>query len=99
MVDRRSIPSQVRRRTAPTADRPRGLPHVYRGGSRGGRKTNFEGEFGFGDRGGRFRWLVSTCLAGGVGAVAILVVLFGSTDRSEYGGLSSALRKMRDDSP
>lgn len=99
MVDRRSIPSQVRRRAAPTADQPRGLPHVYRGGSRSGRKTNFESEYGFGERGGRFRWLLSTCLAGGVGAVAILVVLYGSTDRSEYGGLSSALRKMREGTP
>ncbi len=96
MVDRRSIPSQVRRRAAPTADRPRGLPHVYRGGSRGGRKTHFESEYGFGERGGRFRWLLSTCLAGGVGALAIFVVLYGSTDRSEQGGLMPALRHMRE---
>ena len=96
MVDRRSIPSQVRRRSQPVADRPRGLPHVYRGGSRGGRKTNFESDGGFGSRGGRFRWLLSTCLAGGVGAIAILVVIYGSTDRTEQGGLLPALKRMRD---
>lgn len=95
MVDRRSLPSQVRRRSAPTADRPRGLPHVYRGGSRGGRKTTYENEFGLGSQGGGFRWLLSTCLAGGVGAIAILVVIYGSSDRTEQGGLMPALKRLR----
>jgi murein DD-endopeptidase MepM/ murein hydrolase activator NlpD len=31
--------------------------------------------------GGRFRWIISTCLAATVGAVAILVVVFGSSER------------------
>ena len=31
-------------------------------------------------QGGRFRWLVSTCLAAAVGVLAILVVIAGSTD-------------------
>ena len=96
VVDRRSIPSQVRRRSVPAAERPRGLPHVYRGGSRSGRKANFENDYGFGSGGGRFRWLLSTCLAGGVGAIAILVVIYGSTDRSDHGGLIPALKRMRD---
>ena len=98
VVDRRSIPTQVRRRSAPTAERPRGLPHVYRGGSRNGRKATYESEFGLGSQGGGFRWLLSTCLAGGVGAIAILVVIYGSTDRSEQGGLMPALKRMRDGS-
>ncbi|MEQ1697803.1 MAG: M23 family metallopeptidase [Hyphomicrobiaceae bacterium] len=72
------------------------MPHVYRGGSRSGRKANFEKDYGFGSGGGRFRWLLSTCLAGGVGAIAILVVIYGSTDRSEQGGLLPALKRMRD---
>ena len=96
MVDRQSIPVNVRRRAVPAAARPRGLPHVYRGGSRGGRKSGFEGETAFSDRGGRFRWLISTCLAGGVGAIAILVVIYGSTDRSEQGGLMSGLKRLRE---
>lgn len=72
------------------------MPHVYRGGSRSGRKANFEKDYGFGSGGGRFRWLLSTCLAGGVGAIAILVVIYGSTDRNEQGGLLPALKRMRD---
>lgn len=39
---------------------------------------------------------MSTCLAGGVGAIAIFVVIFGSTDRSEQGGLLPAIKRMRD---
>jgi murein DD-endopeptidase MepM/ murein hydrolase activator NlpD len=95
VVDRRSIPSQVRRRSAPTAERPRGLPHVYRGGSRSGRKTTYESEFGLGSHGGGFRWLLSTCLAGGVGAIAILVVIYGSSDRSDYGGFKDEFKRIR----
>ena len=30
--------------------------------------------------GGRFRWIVSTCLAATIGAIAILVVVYGSSD-------------------
>jgi len=46
---------------------------------------------------GRFRWLVSTCLAAAVGAVAILVVVYGSMDPSEHrGGLMPTLKRVRD---
>lgn len=36
--------------------------------------------------GGRFRWMISTCLAAAVGAVAILVVVYGSSDNSDMAG-------------
>ena len=36
--------------------------------------------------GGRFRWLFSTCLAAAVGAVAILVVVCGSSDNGDLAG-------------
>jgi murein DD-endopeptidase MepM/ murein hydrolase activator NlpD len=36
---------------------------------------------------GRFRWLLSTCLAGAVGVLAILVVIAGSTDSHDGDGL------------
>jgi len=46
---------------------------------------------------GRFRWLLSTCLAAAVGALAILVVIAGSTDRQEAeGGLLPSLQRVRD---
>src|SRR2546423_15173235 len=37
-------------------------------------------------QGGRFRWLVSTCLAAAGGVVAILVVIAGSTHTPETDG-------------
>ena len=46
---------------------------------------------------GRFRWLLSTCLAGAVGVLAILVVLAGSTDtREANGGLFPSLKGVTD---
>ena len=35
---------------------------------------------------GRFRWLLSTCLAAAVGVLAILVVIAGSTDTQKTDG-------------
>ena len=35
---------------------------------------------------GRFRWLLSTCLAGAVGVLAILVVIAGSMDTQDGAG-------------
>jgi len=98
VVDRRSIPAPIhaRRRAVPIADRPRGLPHVYRGGSRGGRKGSGDFDRPGGTGGGQFRWLLSTCLAASVGAIAIVVVIYGSTDRNEQGGLLPAIKRMRD---
>jgi murein DD-endopeptidase MepM/ murein hydrolase activator NlpD len=96
VVDRHSVPVHVRRRATPAAERPRGLPHVYSGGSRGGRKTNTDADAAFNSHGGRFRWLLSTCLAGGVGAIAILVVVIGSNDSSDGGGLFKELKRLRD---
>lgn len=47
-------------------------------------------------REGRFRWLMSTCLAAGVGGVSILVVIFGSAEKQEAeAGLMPALERLR----
>jgi murein DD-endopeptidase MepM/ murein hydrolase activator NlpD len=49
-------------------------------------------------REGRFRWLMSTCLAAAVGAIAIVVVIFGSADQQDTGrdGLMPALQRLRE---
>lgn len=36
--------------------------------------------------GGRFRWMISTCLAAAIGAVAILIIVYGSSDNSDMAG-------------
>lgn len=48
-------------------------------------------------REGRFRWLMSTCLAATVGAIAIFVVIFGSADKQEQAnGIMPALERLRE---
>ena len=48
-------------------------------------------------QGGRFRWVLSTCLAAAVGVLAILVVIAGSTDTKESdGGLFPSLQRVRE---
>jgi murein DD-endopeptidase MepM/ murein hydrolase activator NlpD len=45
--------------------------------------------------GGRFRWILSTCLAAAVGAIAILVVVYGSSDNeATTDGLLPALKSI-----
>jgi murein DD-endopeptidase MepM/ murein hydrolase activator NlpD len=59
------------------------LPNVYRGRARRTIRDLYDEDHNESRRGGRFRWLLSTCLGAMVAAVAIAVVLFGSLDRSE----------------
>ena len=75
----------------------RGLTGSY--GGRGGSffKEIYDADHSEGRQGGRFRWLVSTCLAATVGAIAILVVVYGSSDQnSGNDGLLPALISIRD---
>ncbi|WP_290979604.1 peptidoglycan DD-metalloendopeptidase family protein [Hyphomicrobium sp.] len=45
--------------------------------------------------GGRFRWILSTCLAATIGAVAILIVVYGSSDNDHLNdGLLPALKSI-----
>ena len=45
--------------------------------------------------GGRFRWILSTCLAATVGAIAILIVVYGSSDSEHLNdGLLPALKSI-----
>ena len=84
MDTRRHAPlGRVRVRFAPTTTRSR--PHAYFG--RGGRPLAeiYISDHAESLRGGRFRWLLSTCLAATVGVLAILVVLAGSTEGEDDG--------------
>jgi len=73
-----------------------GLPDAYRG--RGG--TFFKDIYDADDAemrsSGRFRWMLSTCLAATVGAVAILIVVYGSTESDRDLGLLPTLQTFRD---
>jgi murein DD-endopeptidase MepM/ murein hydrolase activator NlpD len=76
----------------PSSSRSR--PHAYLG--RTGRPLTeiYVSDHADGRRGGRFRWLLSTCLAGAVGVLAILVVIAGSMDeRDTAGGLIAGIEE------
>jgi murein DD-endopeptidase MepM/ murein hydrolase activator NlpD len=75
------------------------IPQSFR--ARGGTffKDIYEQDLGSERQGGRYRWMLSTCLAATVGAVAILVVVYGSSDKSSIDdGLLPALQSIRDGS-
>jgi murein DD-endopeptidase MepM/ murein hydrolase activator NlpD len=79
------------------AETPRGLPQVYRGRSLRALRDVYDSDHSESHRSGRFRWLVSTCLAAAVGAIAIAVVIFGSLDPTEStDGLLPALKRVRE---
>jgi murein DD-endopeptidase MepM/ murein hydrolase activator NlpD len=73
------------------------LPHVYRGRARRSLADIYDADHAETRRSGRFRWLLSTCLAAMVGSVAIGVVIFGSLDTLDGSeGVPSVLKRIRD---
>ena len=92
VVDRSRHASRARFGALARAERPPGLSQLCRGRAKGTFKDIYETDHAETREGGRFRWLVSTCLAGMVGAVAIFVVICGSADqRASKGGFLPAL--------
>ncbi|MDX2307096.1 MAG: M23 family metallopeptidase [Hyphomicrobium sp.] len=92
---------RARGRQARRHDPSRPVPHLYRG-SRGMRARADVYATDHADmRGsGRLRWLMSTCLAAAVGAVAIIVVIYGSADpRDGADGLMPALARLSGGGP
>jgi murein DD-endopeptidase MepM/ murein hydrolase activator NlpD len=92
----RRHPLVARSRPARLVGQPRGLPQVYRGGTRKVTSDVYDVDHAA-RRGGRFRWLLSTCVAAGVGAIAIGVVLVGSMEQSgESDRTQEILKRLRD---
>jgi murein DD-endopeptidase MepM/ murein hydrolase activator NlpD len=83
VVDRRRYASHGRFGALAAAKRQSGLPQLYRGRAASSFKDLYETDHAEARQGGRFRWLISTCLAATVGAISILVVLYGSADTRE----------------
>jgi murein DD-endopeptidase MepM/ murein hydrolase activator NlpD len=95
-VDRRRHAPVARSRAPRLADRRQGLPHVYLGRARRSLADIYDADHASG-QGGRFRWILSTCLAATVGGIAIAVVIFGSLDTVETDdGMPTVLRRIRD---
>jgi hypothetical protein len=68
----------------------------YLGRSRRTLRDIYEADHADARQGGRFRWLLSTCLAAAVGSIAIFAVIYGSSDSQEQTGLLPTLKRMRD---
>lgn len=74
---------------------PAGLSHVYRGRGQRAIRDIYDADHAHGPPGGRFRWLVSTVLAAGIGSIAVLVAIYGSIDPKEKAdSLMPALRQI-----
>lgn len=85
MDTRRHAPlGRVRPRLVPSSSRSR--PHAYLGRTGRPLAEIYVSDHADSRRSGRFRWLLSTCLAGAVGVLAILVVIAGSMDTQEGAG-------------
>ena len=85
MDTRRHAPlGRVRPRLVPSTSRSR--PHAYLGRTGRPLAEIYISDHADSRRSGRFRWLLSTCLAGAVGVLAILVVIAGSMDTQEGAG-------------
>ncbi len=68
------------------------LPHAYLGKTRRRVSDVYSSDHSDSRRSGRFRWLLSTCLAAGVGVVAVLVVMAGSMGTGSDSTMTQDLR-------
>ena len=83
MDRRRQVPlgrSHTARLSSRGRSKAQGLPHVFRGRARRTQSDIYDADHAESNAGGRFRWLFSTFLAAGVGALAIGIAIFGSLD-------------------
>jgi len=78
----------------------RNLPITKRGRTQAGHDELFASDHVDSQHGGRFRWLMSTCLAATIGASAIFVAVFGASDNTDSSdGFLPAIKKIRDGGP
>ncbi len=95
-MDRRRYLQRNQTGAYPFGQRPGGLHAVTQGRARRTVRDIYEADHAE-HHGGKFRWLVSTCLAGAVGAVALFVIIQGSLDQKEMPeGFLPALERLQD---
>ena len=83
LLERRHAPvSRRRRTTTATAAQKRDGSTTVRTG-RGRKVSILDQDHADRRRGGRFRWFLSTCLAAGIGAFAIIFVVLGARDPAD----------------
>jgi murein DD-endopeptidase MepM/ murein hydrolase activator NlpD len=87
------------RAVAATSGRRAERPGLYRGARiQRARQDIYTSDHSDQGLSGRFRWLISTCLAGAIGALAIVVVVYGSADpRDSRGGFFDDIKRLRNE--
>jgi murein DD-endopeptidase MepM/ murein hydrolase activator NlpD len=96
VIDHRRHAPIARCRSVSIGHEPNKAAPLYRGAKVRGERDMYATDHAEPQREGRFRWLMSTCLAAGVGGVSILVVIFGSAEKQEAeAGLMPALERLR----
>lgn len=96
LVDRRRFPPSAIKGALAFEQRSRGLTQVSRGRGRSSSRDMFDDDHAVDRHGGRFRWLISTCIAGTIGAIAIFVIIAGSTDDRRGDGFMPAFERLRE---
>ena len=96
LVDRRRFPPSAIKGALAYEQRSRGLLQVSRGRGRNAGRNMFEDDHAVDRDSGRYRWLVSTCIAGTIGAIAIFVVIAGSADRRGGDGFLPAIEQLQE---
>jgi murein DD-endopeptidase MepM/ murein hydrolase activator NlpD len=96
VIDHRRHAPIARCRSVAIGHVPHKAPPLYRGAKTRGARDMYATDHAEPQVEGRFRWLMSTCLAAAVGGVSILVVVFGSADKqATEDGLIPALERLR----
>lgn len=96
MIDHRRHAPIARCRSIAVGHTPHKALPLFRGAKARGTRDMYAVDHAEPQREGRFRWLMSTCLAAAVGGVSILVVIFGSAEKQEaQDGLMPALERLR----
>jgi len=96
VIDHRRHAPIARCRSVSVAQSPVPALPLYRGAKSRGMRDMYATDHAEPQREGRFRWLMSTCLAAAVGGISILVVIFGSAEnRDAEDGLGPALERLR----
>lgn len=96
-MDRRRYLSGSKHTRHMLDQRPGGLSTVARGRARRTLRDIYENDHAETHHGGKFRWLISTCVAGSVGALALFIVIQGSIETKDTpDGFMPALKRLQD---
>lgn len=93
MVNRRTRAVRQRKQNGLVTTKGNSLPEVYLSRTQAGSTSIFDKDHLGSHAGARFKWLVSTIIAGTVGIAALGVALYGSMNVEDGSGMVQSLKK------